>query len=101
MHSPNTLGYMFRSGKVTVNDKIVAPDYLIKNTDHIASFVHRHENPVLISKIDIVKETEDTLAINKPSSIPVHPTGKYRLNTVLAILSKEFGYKVNGGLLAS
>ena len=93
MHSPNTLSYMFRSGKVTVNDQIVAPDYIIKNTDQIASLVHRHENPVLISKIGIVKETDDTLAINKPSSIPVHTAGKYRLNTVLGILSKEYGHK--------
>lgn len=83
MHSPNTLGYMFRSGKVRVNDQIVQPDYRIKNTDQLASFVHRHENPVLVSKIGIIKDTEDLLAINKPSSIPVHAAGKYRLNTVV------------------
>lgn len=84
---------MFRSGKVRVNDQIVAPDYKIKNTDQIASLVHRHENPVLISHIGIVKDTDEILAINKPSSIPVHTAGKYRMNTVLGILSKEYGYK--------
>ena len=29
--------------------------------------------------------------INKPSSIPVHPSGRYRFNTILFILAKEYG----------
>ena len=83
---------MFRSGKIKVNDKIVKPDYIIKDSDQISSFVHRHENPVLASKINVIKETDDLLVINKPSSIPVHTAGKYRLNTILGILSKEYLY---------
>lgn len=93
MHSPNTLIYMFKSGKIKVNDEIVSPDYKIKNSDQITSFVHRHENPVIASKINIIKETDDLLIINKPSSIPVHSAGKYRLNTILGILSKEYSHE--------
>lgn len=93
VHSPNTLDYMFGSGKITVNNEVVTPDYKIKNGDRIASYVHRHENPCLASKFNIIRETDDMLVINKPSSIPIHPTGKYRLNTILGILSKEYDYK--------
>lgn len=84
---------MFNTGKVTVNDVVVDKTYKIKNGDKISSYVHRHENPVLASKIEIIEETDDILVINKPSSIPVHTAGKYRLNTILGILSKEYSYE--------
>ena len=75
---------MFRSGKIKGNDKIVKPYYIIKDSDQISSFVRRHKNPVLASKINVIKETDDLLVINKLSSIPVH--------TILSILSKEYLY---------
>ncbi|CAF4313998.1 unnamed protein product, partial [Adineta steineri] len=33
---------------------------------------------------------DDYLVIDKPCSMPVHPCGKYRFNTVLAILHYEY-----------
>ena len=53
---------------------------------------HRHELPVVDDPIEIVAETDDILAVNKPCSIPIHPCGKYRYNTLLIILSKEMNY---------
>ncbi len=31
------------------------------------------------------------IVINKPASIPVHPTGRYRHNTVVQIMQEEMG----------
>ena len=33
------------------------------------------------------------LIVDKPPSIPVHPCGRYRLNSILGILNRELGYK--------
>ena len=41
----------------------------------------------------MLRETEQYLIVNKPSSIPVHPCGNFRYNTVEAILQKEMGYR--------
>lgn len=68
-----------------MNGKKIEPDYKIKNGDQICSFVHRHENPVLASKINIIKDTNDMLVINKPSSIPIHTAGKI---IIIIIISK-------------
>jgi 23S rRNA-/tRNA-specific pseudouridylate synthase len=54
--------------------------------------VHRHEPPVTGQPIDIVYQDDGLLVVNKPGSIPVHPSGRYRHNTVVHILRKELGY---------
>jgi len=66
--------------------------YKIENNDFIRHTVHRHELPVSDARIQIVHEDEDVLVVNKPSSMPVHPCGRYRHNTVMFILAKEMGY---------
>ena len=43
--------------------------------------------------IRLVSVTEDLVVVDKPPSIPVHPCGRYRHNTVVFILAKEFGLK--------
>ncbi|XP_050390895.1 uncharacterized protein LOC126810023 [Patella vulgata] len=79
-------------GKVEVNGKRVTENYIIKNGDEISHTIHRHENPVLGGNIEIISDTDDLLVINKPASIPCHPCGKYRFNSIVFILGKELGY---------
>lgn len=63
-------------------------------TDEICMllYFYRHENPIVETPLDIVADDENVIAINKPSSIPVHPCGRYRFNSVPFILGKELGY---------
>jgi hypothetical protein len=51
-----------------------------------------HEPPVLSLPIQVVLRSADLLVLNKPSSIPVHPTGVYRENSVIAVLATEMGF---------
>ena len=37
-------------------------------------------------------EDENLLAVDKPSSMPVHEVGNYKFNTLLGVLEHEFGY---------
>lgn len=80
-------------GSLTVNNECVTPDYVLKHNDMLANVVHRHEVPVTSGKIDIIHVDKDILVINKPSSIPVHPCGRYRHNTVIFLLAKEYNFK--------
>ena len=54
---------------------------------------YRHEVPVADSRIRVIRMTEDLVVVDKPASIPVHPCGRYRHNTVVFILAKEQGLK--------
>ncbi|PWA76891.1 RNA pseudouridine synthase 7 [Artemisia annua] len=49
----------------------------------------RHEPPVMASNVTILHEGEDVLTVCKPASVPVHPCGQYRKNTVVGILQAE------------
>ncbi|TPX60567.1 hypothetical protein PhCBS80983_g01687 [Powellomyces hirtus] len=80
-------------GKITINDKMVAVDYKPRGGDIMAHSIHRHEPPVTADPLDLVYSDENLLVVNKPSSIPIHPTGRYHHNTMLHILrSREFGF---------
>ena len=48
--------------------------------------------PVLDVPIEIIEDTEELLVVNKPASIPVHPCGRYRYNSITMILKHEYGY---------
>lgn len=80
------------SGLLRVNDKIVTADYKLKFNDLMSHRIHRHENPVIGTKLEIIEDNEHVIVINKPSSIPCHPCGRYRYNSIVFILGKEYGY---------
>jgi len=48
---------------------------------------------VTSESVELLHVDEVVVVVNKPASIPVHPTGRYRHNTVLFILAKEYGLK--------
>lgn len=41
--------------------------------------------------LEVIADDGKVLVVNKPASIPVHPCGRYRHNTVIFILGKELG----------
>ncbi|XP_061708202.1 pseudouridylate synthase RPUSD2-like isoform X1 [Cydia pomonella] len=82
-----------RAGTLTVNYERVDPEYRLKHNDLLANVVHRHEVPVTSQPITLVHIDEDIVVVNKPASIPVHPCGRYRHNTVVFILAKEYNLK--------
>ncbi|XP_067651015.1 pseudouridylate synthase RPUSD2-like [Haliotis asinina] len=79
------------SGNLTVNGNRVQGDYILRDSELIAHKVHRHENPVVGCPIEVIAENDDLIVINKPSSVPCHPCGKYRHNSVVFILGKQMG----------
>ncbi|ESO03497.1 hypothetical protein HELRODRAFT_173801 [Helobdella robusta] len=76
-----------------VEGKKIDVDYVIQNGDVIVNRVHRHELPITDKRIDLISNTEDLLVVDKPASIPIHPCGRYRHNSLLYILAKEYGFR--------
>ncbi|XP_071399948.1 pseudouridylate synthase RPUSD2 isoform X3 [Centroberyx affinis] len=64
---------------------------LRKNNDHMRNTVHRHEPPVVGRPLEVLVDNGEVLVVDKPASIPVHPCGRFRHNTVIFILGKERG----------
>ena len=80
-------------GLITVNGEHSRIDRVIKSGDHIVHIAHRHEPPVVhVPGHEMLAfETRDTVVVNKPSSVTVHPCGAYRYNSLTYILAKECG----------
>ena len=82
-------------GSVFINDKVANIDTIVHDGNLITHRIHRHEPPVMATPVKIVREEEDILVIDKPSGIPVHPTGRYRFNSVTKMLERQLGYTVH------
>ncbi|OLY79663.1 RNA pseudouridylate synthase domain-containing protein 2 [Smittium mucronatum] len=85
-------------GLIKVNGKEIDPEYRIKNGDLITHYMHRHEPPVLDSKVKILGllslgDDLNILGIEKPAGLPVHPSGRYNLNSLQEIL--QFDYNID------
>ncbi|KAK8946399.1 RNA pseudouridine synthase 7 [Platanthera zijinensis] len=77
------------SGRIQVDDKVVPVSYIVQSSQKISHFVHRHEPPILAEKVSILHCEPDVVTVCKPASIPVHPCGQYRKNTIVGILQAE------------
>ncbi|CCH62254.1 hypothetical protein TBLA_0G03170 [Henningerozyma blattae CBS 6284] len=83
------------AGSVNLNGVPANLDSVIRNGDMITHALHRHEPAVTSRSIKTIYEDDDILVIDKPSGIPVHPTGRFRFNTITKILEKQLGYIVH------
>ncbi|CAJ0933020.1 unnamed protein product [Ranitomeya imitator] len=82
------------AGRLRLNrDTVTDLSLVLKDNDFLRNTVHRHEPPVTAQPLHILAETEDIVVVDKPSSLPVHPCGRFRHNTVIFILGKEHNMK--------
>ncbi|XP_007938699.2 RNA pseudouridylate synthase domain-containing protein 2 [Orycteropus afer afer] len=83
-----------RAGRLHLNEERVQDlGIVLKDNDFLRNTVHRHEPPVTAEPVRVLAENEDVVVVDKPSSIPVHPCGRFRHNTVIFILGKEHQLK--------
>nr|DAD30478.1 TPA_asm: hypothetical protein HUJ06_009329 [Nelumbo nucifera] len=78
-----------KAGRIQVDGQIVPVSYIVQPSQKISHFLHRHEPPVMAWDVSIIQEEPDVLTVCKPASVPVHPCGQYRKNTVVGILQAE------------
>ncbi|XP_030299521.1 pseudouridylate synthase RPUSD2 isoform X1 [Sparus aurata] len=81
-----------KEGRIRLNETPVEDlSVVLRNNDLMKNTVHRHEPPVVCTPLEILADDGEVLVVNKPASIPVHPCGRFRHNTVIFILGKERG----------
>ena len=78
-----------------LNGKAADVSTVVRNGDVISHTLHRHEPPVTATPIGIVHENDDFLVINKPAGVPVHPTGRYKFNSLVEIIRAHRGAGFN------
>lgn len=79
-------------GKVKINNSLTTSNYVLKKGDFLTHSVIRVEHPIINQELEIVFEDNHFLAVDKPSSWPVHVCGGYQFNTLHRILLDEYKY---------
>ncbi|OQR86176.1 hypothetical protein ACHHYP_10846 [Achlya hypogyna] len=78
------------SGKITLNGHPATPDTKVKGGELLEHTMHRHEPPVRAFTAAMIEFEDDSMVVvNKPSTIPVHPCGAYRHNSMTFILAVD------------
>lgn len=91
--STNYYTEAIKNGKIRVNGKQVCPNsYKLKEGDKIIHITTREETPILAELPEILFENDALIAVNKPSSVPVHPCGNFKFNSLQYLL--EFCLKL-------
>ncbi|XP_052183542.1 RNA pseudouridine synthase 7 [Diospyros lotus] len=80
-----------KSGRIQVDGEVVPVSYIVQPSQKISHFLHRHEPPVRAWEVSILQQEPEVLTVCKPATVPVHPCGQYRKNTVVGILQAEHG----------
>ncbi|KAJ9163930.1 hypothetical protein P3X46_023551 [Hevea brasiliensis] len=80
-----------KCGRIQVDGEMVPVSYIVKPSQKISHFLHRHEPPVMAWDVSILQKDPDVVTICKPATVPVHPCGQYRKNTVVGILQADHG----------
>lgn len=83
----------FNQQRILVNGEPVNYEYVLRDNNFVSNMTHRHELAVLAAPIKFIYRDKSTLVIDKPPSIPIHPCGRYRHNSVCGILAKEYNIR--------
>ncbi|XLU81501.1 hypothetical protein S245_004921, partial [Arachis hypogaea] len=61
-----------KCGRVQVDGERVPVSYIVKSSQKISHFVHRHEPSVMACEVLILQKELDVLTVCKPASVPKH-----------------------------
>jgi len=93
-YPPSYYQTAIQQGRILVSDAAVDPSYAIRGHDVLSHTVHRHEPAVVVHSttapwVRVVGETHDLLALDKPTTLPVHPCGGYHQNSLMKLLEQS------------
>ncbi len=83
------------NGKVTLDGAVVTdPATILHGEETLAWDGSSIVEPEVDDRIAILYEDDWFVAVNKTGNLPVHPSGRYFNNTLVALLSERLGQKV-------
>ncbi len=96
-HTRSQLQKMIKAGKIKVNGKEILPHYFLKTDQEIEldfsvekSGSSEKEDKKIFSKIEIVREEDEFIIINKPAGLVVHPVASFKGITLVDFLLEKY-----------
>ena len=82
---------LIKKGAVLVNQCPKKPAYRLQEKDVISYYMPQAVEPPVNKAIRVVWERKGVKAVYKPSNLPMHEGGAYRLNTFCTVLQAQYG----------
>lgn len=81
---------LIHRGLITVNQQGVGPEHKLKSDDVICTVRHDVIEPDVCADYEILSDRDGLFVVNKPSPLPVHPSGRYYKNTLITLLKEKY-----------
>lgn len=89
-HKAQAMGQLTATSR---NGKLIAPTQALRLGDTVSHVIHTHEPSVREPAVVVIAEDRDVVVVCKSSSLPVHPCGRFRRNTVVQLLAACCGFE--------
>ncbi|MBI2603693.1 MAG: tRNA epoxyqueuosine(34) reductase QueG [Deltaproteobacteria bacterium] len=90
-HSRSAWQSLLREKKVHVGERSVKSSYLLRGNDEVSYFCPQVQEPAVNKDLRVLWEKDGIIAVLKPSNLPMHEGGAYRLNTFCQVLKDTVG----------
>ncbi|MEE9269490.1 MAG: RluA family pseudouridine synthase [Candidatus Krumholzibacteria bacterium] len=81
-------------GRVRINGSLPASDSRVRENDRVSYTIY-HNEPEVDFHYDVVYEDDHLLAVSKSGNLPVHASGIFIRNTLIATLKSRYGDHIN------
>ncbi len=78
-----------REKKIQINGRFVRSSRRVQAGDEISYYFYAKVDPPVQTQIGICYQDEDIIVVEKPSNLPVHPSGAYQNHTLYSILKQR------------
>ena len=80
---------VLKEGSVLINGSTKKSSYRLREFDKISYYSPQEKEPEVCRDVKLLWEEDGVMAIYKPSSLPMHEAGRYRLNTFCELVKEK------------
>ncbi|MCX7997833.1 MAG: pseudouridine synthase, partial [Leptospiraceae bacterium] len=77
-----------------LNENLASGNEILEIGNIVKFSLENYIEPEVNRDYSIIYEDEFLLAVNKPANLPIHPSGRYKRNTLHVILEENLGIKL-------
>ncbi len=81
------------AGRLVTRSGAVSPDFIWRIGESVWHTRHVHEPPVGSEDISLIHVCERFVVVCKPPTMPVHPCGTYKKNTLIFKVAARYGFR--------
>jgi RluA family pseudouridine synthase len=84
---------LIQAGRILCKGKPLSPERIVRGGEQLSQWLPDCVEPEVSTEIRLIHEDEALLVLHKPAPLPMHPCGRFHLNTLSELLAPVFAPK--------